>query len=214
MKLFIDTANIDEIKRYAFIIDGVTTNPSLIAEERDNFNFEDLINNIVKIIDGPISVEAISLRADELINESKKLSEISPNIVVKIPMTEEGLKATKVLSSMNIKTNVTLIFSANQALLAAKAGATYASIFIGRLDDIGHDGLQVVKDTMSIYKEHDFATKVISASIRHPLHVINAAKFGSHVATVPAKILKLMLQHNLTDAGLNKFLEDWNHVRK
>ena len=207
MKLFLDTANIDEIEKYAFIIDGVTTNPSLVAKEKDNF--EDLINSIVRIIEGPISVEAISLNADELIQEANKLADISPNIVVKVPVTEAGIKATKALSSMGIKTNITLIFSANQALLAAKAGATYASIFVGRLDDIGHDGLQVVKDSVEIYKEHDFATEIISASIRHPLHVMNAAKFGSHAATVPPKILKLMFQHNLTDTGLNKFLKDW-----
>ncbi len=218
MKIYIDSANIEEIKKYAFLVDGVTTNPSLIAKE--NCNLDELISKIGKLIDGPISVETISSKAEEMVIEAKELAKISPNIVIKIPMTFEGLRAAKMLKELDIKTNVTLIFSANQALLAAKAGATYASIFVGRLDDIGHDGMCVVKETMDIFNCYgEIKTQVITASIRHPLHVINAAKLGSHVATIPAKILDLMVKHNLTDSGLEKFLSDWsqfskNHPRK
>ena len=212
MKIFIDTANIEEIRKAndRGVIDGVTTNPSLVAKEgRD---FKALVHEIVDIVNGPISVEVISTNAEEMVKEAIELSTWSPNIVVKIPMIPEGLKAVKILSAKGIKTNVTLIFSANQALLAAKAGATYASIFIGRLDDIGHDGLDVVRDTVNIFKSYNFDTEVITASIRHPLHVINAAKLGSHVATIPPKVLALMFRHNLTDAGLERFLEDWKLV--
>jgi len=213
MKIYIDSANIEEIKKYAFLVDGVTTNPSLIAKE--NRNLEELISKIGKLIDGPISVETISSKAEEMVIEAKELAKISPNIVIKIPMTFEGLRAAKILKELDIKTNVTLIFSANQALLAAKAGATYASIFVGRLDDIGHDGMCVVKETMDIFNCYGgIKTQVITASIRHPLHVINAAKLGSHVATIPAKILDLMVKHNLTDSGLEKFLSDWNQFSK
>ena len=214
MKIFIDTANIEEIRKAndRGVIDGVTTNPSLVAKEgRD---FKALVHEIVDIVNGPISVEVISTNAEEMVKEAIELSTWSPNIVVKIPMIPEGLKAVKILSAKGIKTNVTLIFSANQALLAAKAGATYASIFIGRLDDIGHDGLDVVRDTVNIFKSYNFDTEVITASIRHPLHVINAAKLGSHVATIPPKVLALMFRHNLTDAGLKRFLEDWKLVPK
>jgi len=210
MKIFLDTANIEEIKKYSFILDGVTTNPTLMVQEKTGCDIQDHIARIAKIINGPISVEAISQTAPELIDEAKELASISPNVVVKVPMTEEGLKATKNLSADGIKTNVTLIFSANQAYLAAKAGATYASIFVGRIDDIGHDGLVVVQDTMDIFRKHNFETQVITASVRHPLHVINAAKTGSHVITIPPKILSLMFKHNLTDIGLKKFLDDWH----
>ena len=210
MKIFLDTANIDEITKYSYILDGVTTNPTLIVQEKTGCDVHNHIARIAKIVNGPISVEAISQTAPELIDEAKELASISPNVVVKIPMTEEGLKATKNLSADSIKTNVTLIFSANQAYLAAKAGATYASIFVGRLDDIGHDGLIVVQDTMDIFRKHNFETKVITASVRHPLHVINAAKIGSHVITIPPKVLSLMFKHNLTDLGLKNFLDDWN----
>ena len=214
MKIFIDTANVEEIKKAKNwgIIDGVTTNPSLVAKE--GTEFKELVQEIVGIVNGPISVEVISTNAEGIVKEAVELSEWSPNIVVKIPIIPEGLKAVKVLHAKEIKTNVTLIFSVNQALLAAKAGATYASIFIGRLDDIGHDGLNVVKDTVNIFKSYDFETAVITASIRHPLHAINAAKLGSHVATIPPNVLALMFKHNLTDIGLERFLADWEHIPK
>lgn len=214
MKIFLDTADIEEMKKYSFIIDGVTTNPSLIAKERENFNFSDLVEEIINIVDGPISVEVTSLEAEGMVTEGREYAGLSPNIVIKVPMTFEGLKATKILSSEGIKTNVTLMFSANQALLAAKAGATYVSPFIGRLDDIGHDGLVMIKDTLDIYKEHGFDTQIITASIRHPLHVIEAAKIGSHVATIPPSVLGKMFKHNLTDTGLEAFLKDWELVSR
>lgn len=207
MKIFIDSANIEEIRKFAFLVDGVTTNPSLVA--RENRNLNELIIEICELVDGPISVEIISSKAEDMVIEAKELAKFSPNIVIKIPMTFEGLKAVKMLKDMEIKTNVTIIFSANQALLAAKAGATYTSIFVGRLDDIGHDGLSVVKDTMDIFNRHEIKTQVITASIRHPIHVINTAKSGSHIATVPAKILDLMVKHPLTDIGIENFLNDW-----
>lgn len=213
MKIFIDTANIEDIERYAVLVDGVTTNPSLIAKE--GHDFKELVGIITRLVDGPISVEVNSQNSEDIVKEAKEIAEISPNIVVKIPMTFEGLKATKVLNELGIKTNVTLIFSTNQALLAAKAGATYASIFIGRLDDLGQNGLDVVKDTVDIFSQFDdIDTQVITASIRHPLHVITAAKYGSHVATIPPKILDLMIKHNLTDIGLKQFTDDWVNFSK
>jgi transaldolase len=209
MKIFIDTANVDEIRMANDwgVIDGVTTNPTLVAKEHRNF--EDVVQEIISIVNGPISVEVISMDADGMIAEAENYAKMSPNIVIKVPMTEEGLKATKRLFDKKIKTNVTLVFSANQALLAAKAGATYASIFVGRLDDIGHDGMSVVKDTLAIYRAHALATEVITASIRHPIHVIEAAKAGSHVATIPSLVLSHMMKHPLTDIGLARFLNDW-----
>ena len=213
MKIFIDTANIEDIERYAVLVDGVTTNPSLIAKE--GHDFRELVGIITRLVDGPISVEVNSQNSEDIIKEAKEIAEISANIVVKIPMTFEGLRATKVLNELGIKTNVTLIFSTNQALLAAKAGATYASIFIGRLDDLGQNGLDVVKDTVDIFSQFDdIDTQVITASIRHPLHVITAAKYSSHVATIPPKILDLMIKHNLTDIGLKKFTDDWVNFSK
>lgn len=209
MKIFLDTANIREIARYASVIDGVTTNPTLMSQEKTGYDILKHIAEIVKLVNGPISVEAMSLTAPELVREAEGLATISENIVVKIPMNEEGLKATKVLAGEGIMTNVTLIFSANQAYLAAKAGATYASVFVGRLDDIGHDGMQVVRDTMDIYRNFEYQTELITASVRHPLHVIDAAKAGSDVITIPPKVLGLMFRHNLTDAGLKKFTDDW-----
>lgn len=209
MKIFLDTANIGEIAAYASVIDGVTTNPTLMSQEKNGFNIREHIVEIAKLVDGPISVEAMSLTAPELVIEAEGLDSISENIVIKIPMNEEGLKATKILAAKGIKTNVTLIFSANQAYLAAKAGATYASVFVGRLDDLGHDGIQVVRDTMEIYQNFEYQTELITASVRHPLHVINAAKAGSDVITIPPKVLGLMFRHNLTDAGLKKFSDDW-----
>jgi len=213
MKIFIDTANVEEIRRMndLGIIDGVTTNPSLIAREKKKF--KDLVTEITGIADFPISIEAVSTQADAMVREAKEIASIAPNVVVKIPMIEEGLKATKILARDGIKTNVTLVFSTNQALLAAKAGATYVSPFIGRLDDLGHEGMQIIRDTVQIYHNYDYRAQVIVASIRHPVHVIDAAKIGAHVATIPPDVLKKMIGHPLTDAGLQRFLEDWKKVQ-
>ena len=213
MKIFIDTANVEEIRRMndLGIIDGVTTNPSLIAREKKKF--KDLVTEITGIADFPISIEAVSTQADAMVKEAKEIASIAPNVVVKIPMIEEGLKATKILARDGIKTNVTLVFSTNQALLAAKAGATYVSPFIGRLDDLGHEGMQIIRDTVQIYHNYDYRAQVIVASIRHPVHVIDAAKIGAHVATIPPDVLKKMIGHPLTDAGLQRFLEDWKKVQ-
>lgn len=214
MKIFIDTANIKAIKKFSEmgIIDGVTTNPTLIAKEGMRFN--DLINEIVKIVNGPISVEAVSLNAEEMIREARQLSKISPNIVVKMPMIAEGLTAVKTLNHDGIKINMTLVFSANQALLAAKAGATYVSPFIGRLDDRGHVGMDVVREILQIFKNYNFETEVIVASIRNPIHIIEAAKAGANVATVPPDVLEKMVKHPLTEEGLQRFLEDWKKVQE
>ena len=214
MEIYIDTAEIDAIKKYwdMGVIDGVTTNPTLIA--RSGRVFSEVVAEIAEVVKGPISVEAVSTTAEELVEESKKLAEYGDHIVIKIPMTAEGLKATKELSKLGIKTNVTLVFSASQALLAAKAGATYVSVFVGRLDDKGHEGMDVVWETAEIFQNYDMASKIITASIRHPRHVIDAAKAGSHVATVPPSILDKMLEHPLTDDGLRKFTEDWAKVSK
>lgn len=209
MKLFIDTANTDEIRKAndLGVICGVTTNPSLIAKE--GLVFEDVIKEITSIVDGPISAEVISLEADKMVEEAVELAKIHPNIVIKIPMTTEGLKATKVLSSKGIKTNVTLIFSAGQALLAARAGATYVSPFVGRLDDIGQNGMDLVSDIAEIFDIHGITTEIIAASIRSPLHVIDAAKAGADIATVPYKIIVQMTKHPLTDNGIERFMKDW-----
>ena len=213
MEFYIDTAEIEAIKKYwdMGVIDGVTTNPTLIA--RSGRVFSEVVAEIAVVVKGPISVEAVSETAEELIEESKKLAEYGEHIVIKIPMTEAGLKATKELSKLGIKTNVTLVFSASQALLAAKAGATYVSIFVGRLDDNGHEGMDVVWETSQIFQNYDMASKIIAASIRHPRHVIDAAKAGSHVATVPPAILEKMITHPLTDDGLARFAADWAKVK-
>lgn len=209
MKIFLDTANIQEIREAASwgVVDGVTTNPTLLCKEKGCL--EDIIKEILSIVDGPVSVEAVSVGAEDMIKEARELSKMGKNIVVKIPMTEEGLKAVKSLGKEGIKTNMTLVFSANQALLAAKAGATYVSPFIGRLDDIGHDGMQVVKDIVQIYRTHGLRTQVIVASVRNPIHVIEAAKTGAEISTVPYKVLAQMIKHSLTDAGIERFLADW-----
>ena len=183
MKIFLDTADIDEIRRFLHIIDGVTTNPTLIAKE--GRSFEDMIHEILKITDKDVCVEVISTVSDEMVKEAEELSKLSKNIIVKIPMTAEGIKAVKELSKKGIRTNVTLIFSVNQALLAAKAGADYVSPFVGRLDDIGKNGIQLVRDIVEVYKKHNFKTRVITASIRNPEHVVDAAIAGSHIATIP-----------------------------
>lgn len=213
MEIFIDTANIEEIKKAnrLGVVSGVTTNPSLIAKE--GRNFQDVVKEICEIVNGPISAEVISLEAEGMVTEAVELVKIHPNIVIKIPMTAEGLSAAKVLSAKNIKTNVTLVFSANQALLAALAGATYVSPFVGRLDDIGQDGMELIREIVQIYDNYDFATKIIAASIRHPIHVTEAAKAGAHISTVPFKIIMQMTKHSLTDLGIEKFLADWETVK-
>lgn len=210
MKLFIDTANVDEIRlaNELGIISGVTTNPSLIAKE--GREFKEVIKEISEIVDGPISAEVISLDAQEMVKEARELSKINKNIVIKIPMTLEGLKAVKILSNENIKTNVTLIFSSAQALLAAKAGATYISPFVGRLDDVGQSGTNLIEEIVTIFNNYSIETEVIAASIRHPMHVVEAALLGVHIATVPYKVLVQMAKHPLTDIGIEKFLKDWS----
>ncbi len=213
MKFFIDTANVEEIKKAweLGVIDGVTTNPSLISKEkREPIG---LLKEICGIVDGPISAEAVSLRADEMVKEAEELSKIHENIVVKIPMTEDGLRAVKRLSAKGIKTNVTLIFSSSQALLAAKAGATYVSPFVGRLDDISHVGMELVRDIQDIYENYFFDTEVIVASIRNPLHVVEAAKMGADIATIPYSVIAQLAKHPLTDIGIDKFLKDWEKVK-
>ncbi|HBI6309673.1 TPA: fructose-6-phosphate aldolase [Listeria monocytogenes] len=214
MRFFIDTANVEEIKkanRMGFI-SGVTTNPSLVAKEGRDFN--EVIQEITSIVDGPISGEVVSLEADEMIAEGRVIAKIHPNMVVKIPMTGEGLAAVKVLTEEGIKTNVTLVFSATQALLAARAGATYVSPFLGRLDDIGDDGLVLIRDIADIFEIHGIPTEIISASVRHPIHVIECAKAGADIATVPFKVFEQMLKHPLTDSWIDKFLADWEAAKK
>ncbi|MDD5154313.1 MAG: fructose-6-phosphate aldolase [Desulfovibrionales bacterium] len=212
MKFFIDTANLDEIRQAndMGLIDGVTTNPSLIA--RENKPFKKLLTEICKIVKGPISAEVVSLEAKEMVREAKDLAKIADNIVIKAPMTTEGIKATRMLSEAGIKTNVTLIFSPVQALLAAKAGATYVSPFVGRLDDISQVGMDVVGDIISIYDNYAFDTEVIVASIRHPGHVLEAALMGADVATIPFKVIAQLAKHPLTDIGIEKFLADWKKI--
>jgi len=214
MKLFIDTANVDEIREISQwgVLSGVTTNPSLIAKEgRD---FKEVIKEITEIVNGPISAEVISLDMDGMVKEARELAKIHRNIVIKIPMTAEGLKAVNILSQEGIKTNVTLIFSPNQALLAARAGASYVSPFIGRLDDISNEGMEIVQDIIHIFGIHSIYTQVIAASIRHPMHVIEAAKAGAHIATIPYKVFKQMVNHPLTDIGIERFLKDWEGLKK
>lgn len=213
MKIFIDTANIREIKEAndLGIIDGVTTNPTLVAREGKDFG--SLIKEICSIVDGPISAEVIGLKHDEMIREAKSLSKMHKNIVVKIPLIQEGLKAVRLLSKEGIKTNVTLCFSATQALLAAKAGATYVSPFIGRLDDISYEGMDIIRDIKAIYSNYNFPTKIIVASIRHPLHVLEAAKIGADIATVPYDTLMKLVRHPLTDIGIDRFLSDWKKLQ-
>jgi transaldolase len=212
MKFFIDTANVSEIREMAWLIDGVTTNPSLVAREKRPF--EDIIAEICDIVDGPVSAEATAMDADGMIAQGKKLSKIHENVVIKIPMTEEGMKAVIGLSNEGIRTNVTLVFSANQALLAAKCGASFVSPFVGRIDDVGGDGMDLVSQILDIYDEYGFETEVIVASVRHPQHVLDAALLGAEIATVPYKILKKLFNHPLTDVGIDRFLKDWEGVPK
>lgn len=214
MRFFIDTANIEDIREAneLGVICGVTTNPSLIAKEgRD---FKQVVKEISEIVDGPISAEVISLEHNEMIKEAEELAKIHKNIVIKVPMTEEGLKAVKVLSEKGIKTNVTLIFSAVQALLAARAGATYVSPFLGRLDDIGQDGLGLIEEIVTIFSVNAIETEIIVASVRNPIHVSEAAKIGADIATVPFKVIKQMFKHPLTDKGIENFMNDWQKTFK
>ncbi|GGA21408.1 fructose-6-phosphate aldolase [Psychrobacillus lasiicapitis] len=211
MKFFIDTANFEEIKEaHAWgILSGVTTNPSLVAKE--NISFHDRLREITALVDGSVSAEVIALDAEGMIKEGRELAAIAPNITVKLPMTPEGLKACAVFTKENIKTNVTLIFSANQALLAARAGATYVSPFLGRLDDIGHDGMELIAKIAQIFEIHQIDTEIIAASIRHPQHITDAALNGAHISTTPFKVLKQLFNHPLTDKGIEGFLADWNN---
>ena len=219
MKIFIDTADLDEIREIASwgIVDGVTTNPTLVKKSGRSFN--EIIEEIFEIVDGPISLEVISEKADDMVKEAKGLvskvnQKYRKNVAIKVPMTPEGLKATKKLKKEGIKTNVTLVFSANQALLAAKAGATFVSPFIGRLDDIGQEGMQIVEEIVEIFTNYDIETEVIVASIRHPIHVIEAARLGADIATIPPGIIRKMAKHSLTDIGIKSFLKDWEKIKK
>ena len=214
MKLFLDTANVEQIREANDwgIIDGVTTNPSLIA--REGRDFREVVEEICSIVDGPISAEVISLDAKGMVKEGRELAKIHDNINIKVPMTAEGLKAVKEFTARGIDTNVTLVFSANQALLAAKAGATYVSPFVGRIDDTGHDGLKLVQDIVQIYLNYAFDTEIIVASTRNPIHVLESAKAGAHIATVPWNLLQQMVKHPQTDIGIEKFLADWEKVPK
>lgn len=214
MQIFLDTANLDHIREAASwgIIDGITTNPSLVSKEK--MKFEDLIKEICRIVPGPVSVECVSTEAKAIIKEAKKLAKMSENVVVKVPINVEGLKAIKALAMEGIDVNTTLIFSPSQALLAAKAGARYVSPFVGRLDDISHDGLELVDQILTIFNNYGFETEVIVASIRHPLHVVEAALIGADIATLPFSSLEKLVKHPLTDIGIERFLNDWKKVQK
>lgn len=214
MELFLDTANLEEISEGVGlgVITGVTTNPTLIAKER--VNYKERILKICEIVSGPVSVEVLSQSAPGMVEEAEEYSSWAPNIVIKIPITREGLKALKPIHKAGIKTNVTLVFSLNQALLAAINGATYVSPFVGRLDDVGQEGMALVRDIVSLYNSYKFPIRVIAASIRHPLHVVEACRAGAHIATVPYTILEGMLKHPLTDIGVKRFFEDWQKAKE
>ena len=214
MKFFIDTANVDEIKKALALgmVDGVTTNPSLVSKEARPF--PDILKEICRLVEGPVSAEVIGLEAGGMVREARELVKIADNIVIKIPMLEEGLKAVRLLSAEGIKTNVTLVFSAAQALLAAKAGATFVSPFVGRLDDIGQSGMELIADIMSIYRNYGFTTEIIVASVRHPMHVLDAARIGADIATIPYKVIAQLAKHPLTDRGIQQFLADWEKRQK
>ena len=213
MKFFIDTANVNEIKEAneLGVLAGVTTNPSLVAKE--GVDFHERIREICNVVEGPVSAEVISLEADKMIEEGKELAKIAPNVVVKVPMTTEGLKAVKAFSDLGIRTNVTLVFSAVQALLAARAGATYVSPFLGRLDDIGHNGMDLIRQIAEIFAIHGIETEII-ASVRHSVHVTDAALNGAHIATIPANVIASLVKHPLTDQGIEKFLADWEKHKR
>ena len=214
MKLFIDSANLTEIRQAwdLGVISGVTTNPTLVA--REGRNFRQVLQEIVSIVDGPISAEVLSLETAGMLNEARSLAALHPNIVIKVPMTADGLKAVKTLRQEGIKTNVTLIFSANQALLAARAGASFVSPFVGRVDDVGQDGIYLVEEIIDIFRQHELEAEVIAASIRHPRHVTQAAQAGAHIATIPYSVILQMLKHPLTEAGIARFIADWEAVRQ
>lgn len=213
MEFFIDTAEVDEIRQANALglVDGVTTNPTLIA--KSGRDFKEVITEITNIVDGPISAEVIALDSEGMVSEGRELAKIHPNIVIKVPMTEEGLKATRVFSAEGIKTNVTLIFSPLQALLAAKAGATYVSPFVGRLDDVGHDGLEGVDQIRTIFDNYGYTTKIIVASVRGPLHILNSALVAADICTIPFSVMKQLAKHPLTDAGIAKFMADWETTK-
>ncbi|HGO9420120.1 fructose-6-phosphate aldolase [Bacillus cereus] len=214
MKFFIDTANVNEIKEAneLGVLAGVTTNPSLVAKE--GVDFHERIREICNVVEGPVSAEVISLEADKMIEEGKELAKIAPNVVVKVPMTTEGLKAVKAFSDLGIRTNVTLVFSAVQALLAARAGATYVSPFLGRLDDIGHNGMDLIRQIAEIFAIHGIETEIIAASVRHSVHVTDAALNGAHIATIPANVIASLVKHPLTDQGIEKFIADWEKTQE
>ncbi|MGL5353204.1 MAG: fructose-6-phosphate aldolase [Clostridium sp.] len=214
MKIFLDTANIEEIKEINSlgVISGVTTNPSLVAKEK--VDFKKRIAEICEIVDGPISAEVISLDYEGMVKEAEELCKIHKNIVIKIPMTKDGLKAVAHLSSIGVKTNVTLIFSSIQALLASRAGASFVSPFLGRLDDIGVNGIEIIKEIRSIFEIHNINTEIIAASIRNPIHIIEAARNGAHIATIPASVINQVIKHPLTDIGIQRFMADWEEANK
>jgi transaldolase len=211
MKLFIDSANLDEVREMAWLVDGVTTNPSLVAREK--VPFEETIARLCELVDGPVSAEVMSLVADEMVREARPLARIHKNVVIKVPMTEQGMKAVRALSAEGIRTNVTLVFSANQALVAAKCGASYVSPFVGRVDDVGGGGMDLISDILDVFQNYAFPTEIIVASVRHPRHVSEAASLGADIATVPHAVLKQLFRHPLTDAGVERFLKDWQAAR-
>lgn len=217
MKIFIDTANVDEIREIASwgILDGVTTNPTLLSKEikRTKRKPEDILKEICDIVKGPVSAEVIALDWEGIVKQGRELAKISEYITIKVPMTKDGLKATKILRSEGIMTNMTLVFSANQAILAAKAGTTFVSPFIGRLDDIGNEGMTIIEEIMDIYENYGYETEVIVASIRHPIHIVQAGRIGADIVTVPFNVLEKMIQHPLTDIGIDRFLKDWKEVQ-
>jgi transaldolase len=211
MKFFLDTANVDEIRDAATygVLDGVTTNPTLVSKQGEQKGFKELIKEICEIVNGPVSAEVLSTDIERMLDEARELAEIHPHVVVKMPLTEDGIKATKTVSEEGIRVNVTLIFSPSQAILAAKAGAAYVSPFVGRLDDISEIGMNVVRDIVGIYNNYKIKTEVLVASVRHPVHVVEAAKAGAHVTTMPYKVFKQLIGHPLTDIGVERFLSDW-----
>ncbi|MFC2082888.1 fructose-6-phosphate aldolase [Candidatus Bipolaricaulota bacterium] len=210
MKLFIDTANVAEIKEMAWLVDGVTTNPSLVAREKRPFR--DIIAEICELVDGPVSAEVIGLETEEMVDEARELAAIHDRVVVKIPMTEDGMRAVTILASEGIRTNVTLVFSANQAMMAAKCGATFVSPFVGRIDDMGGDGMGLIAEIQECYQRYVFSTEILVASIRHPRHLLDSALIGADIATVPYDVLKKAFNHPLTDLGIQRFLKDWEGV--
>ena len=214
MKLFLDTADVSQIREACSwgVISGVTTNPTLVSKQK-NMDFKELVKEICEIVDGPVSAEVVSLDADGMVKEAMELSKIDPRVVIKIPMTKEGMSATKRLSSEGIRVNVTLVFSAAQAILAAEAGATYISLFMGRLDDVGEDSIAVLENIVAMKENYGFESQILAASIRHPYHVVQAALVGADVATVPFAVLEKLFNHPLTDVGIKRFLEDWNRYR-